>query len=92
MLFILRITLETELSYKRKLEVANFLRAFRNSYPHSHLSEVYFIALVSIVFRFSHIFFSVFLTSHVTFCVSASCLSAPVRPSSYLVQWHTLEA
>jgi hypothetical protein len=89
---ILRITLETTLSYKRKLEVANFLRAFRNSYTHSHFSEVYFIAFLSIVCRLSYIFFAVLLTYHDPFCVFANCLPAVVRPPSYLVQWHTLEA
>jgi hypothetical protein len=67
MLFSLRITLETMLSCKRKPEVANFLRAFRNSYLHSHFSEVYFISFVSIVFHLSHFLSPFFASSQAAF-------------------------
>ena len=84
------------LSYKRKLQRALIFFALSEILARSHISTKFILfAFVSIIFLLAHIsffFYPSFLTSHVPFCVFASCLFALVRPPSYLVQWHTLEA
>jgi len=81
MLFILRITLKTVLSYTRRLEVANFLRRFQKFLHALTCQRSLFCRFCSYFFFVYRTFFSAFLTSHVYFASSqAAFLLLCARP------------